>query len=175
MSATANSARPIDLATGSWTIEPGETAISFSIKKMMIWTVNGSFKLKSGTIDVADPVGDSTVSLVIDASSFDTPTEMRDKHVKSDDFLDVARFPEITFESTSVRAASTGWDVTGNLTVAGQSRQMELNVQPRGQVSDNQLQFYVSTIVKRGDFGVGKMKPMVSDDLHVEITGVATR
>lgn len=107
-----------------WTIDLKHSHVGFSVKHLMISLVRGAFHTYTATIDI--PPNDLTHSSFkgeIDAASIDTHVPERDVHLRSADFLDVAHYPKITFESTSVEAlGSNHFRVEGNLTIRGVTR-----------------------------------------------------
>ena len=80
-------------ATGTWTIDPTHSAMSFSARHLMAAKVRGSFKAFSGTINITDTPETSSVTVSIDAASIDSGVEDRDNHLRSPDFLDVENHP----------------------------------------------------------------------------------
>jgi polyisoprenoid-binding protein YceI len=102
----------------TWTIDAAHTQAEFSAKHMMITNVRGHFDGATGTIefDEADPTS-STVEATLDASTIDSGMAQRDGHLKGPDFLDVERWPTITFRSTKVEKAGRGYRITGDLTI----------------------------------------------------------
>jgi hypothetical protein len=108
--------------TTSWTIDASHSTAEFSAKHMMITTVKGRVADVRGTIaiDERDPAR-SSVEVELDAASIDTRSEQRDGHLRSADFLDVARFPTITFRSRRVEGArleaGATFLVVGDLTI----------------------------------------------------------
>jgi polyisoprenoid-binding protein YceI len=103
---------------GRWTIDPSHSHIEFVARHMMIAKVRGRFRDISGTIDIGEDPLRSHVTVVMNAASIDTGEEDRDRHLRSLDFLDVDRYPEIRFVSTSVRPGTGDrWEVVGDLTV----------------------------------------------------------
>ena len=117
-----------------WIINPHHTVASFSVRHMMVTWVLGLFSKITGTLDF-DPlqVANSSVSVEIDASSLATGVAMRDDHLKSPDFFDVAQYPTITFQSTRVEPAGLdhAW-VHGDLTIRGITRPVCLDVRWAG-------------------------------------------
>src|SRR5579864_4426238 len=99
------------LATGTWTIDPTHSEVGFSVRHLMVSKVKGSFKTFEGTITVAEDPLDSRVEARIDTSSVDTRDENRDNHLRSSDFFEVDKHPQITFVSTSVRPAGRDYVV----------------------------------------------------------------
>ena len=100
----------------------------------MISNVKGQFQKTSGTITTngSDPAS-AKIDATIDASSIDTRVEKRDTHLKSPDFLDVAKYPTITFKSTKVEADGPNkWKVTGDLTLHGVTKPVVLDVETSG-------------------------------------------
>jgi len=103
---------------GTWQIDPAHSDISFTARHMMISKVRGQFREFSGMIEIADAPEQSRAEVTIQAASVDTGDENRDRHLRSPDFLDVERFPQIRFRSTSVRVGDDDrWALTGDLTI----------------------------------------------------------
>lgn len=146
--------------SSTWTLDPAHTLVEFAAKHLMIATVKGRFSDVSGTIhiDETDPTA-SSVDAVIKAASIDTRTDQRDAHLKSADFLEVQRYPEITFRSTKVeRAGDAHYRVTGNLTIHGVTKPVVLDVHDEGRTKDpwggERAGFSATTRIDRRDFGL---------------------
>ena len=142
-------------------LDPAHSRASFAVRHMMVATVRGEFIKLAGTVvlDDAHPEA-SHVEATIDASTVNTGVEMRDNHLRSADFFDVAQFPQITFRSKAVRV--TGPDtfaVTGDLTIRDITRQVVLDVEsaafevkdPYGNVKRGAT---ATTTINRKDFGL---------------------
>lgn len=111
---------------------------------------------------------------MIDASSVDTRVEMRDNDVRSDHFLDVAKYPTITFKSKKVVIASPGkLKVTGDLTIHGVTKEVVLDVDGPSPaikaMGTSRMGASASTKIKRTDFGMTGMVPMVGDEITLTI------
>ena len=108
-------------------IDPNHSSASFSVRHMLVSTVRGRFTQVSGTIllDDADMTR-SSVNAVISTPSITTDNERRDGHLKSADFFDVAKYPEITFKSTKVEKTADGYVATGLLTIKDVSKEVRL-------------------------------------------------
>src|SRR6478736_6813586 len=93
----------------SWKIDPNHTAAQFAVRHLGISTVRGEFKKVSGSVnyDPADP-GKTSLETTIDATTVDTRVDMRDNDLRSPNFLDVQKFPTITFKSKRTESAGTG-------------------------------------------------------------------
>ena len=160
----------------TWQIDPNHTSAQFSVRHMGISTVRGAFTKVSGTVqfDPSDPTK-ASVEATIDASSIDTHVAMRDNDLKSPNYFDVAKFPTITFKSTSIKSAGAGkLAVTGDLTMHGVTKQVVLEVEgPSAPMTDPRGNTHVgasaTTTIKRTDFGVGSANPMVGDDISITI------
>lgn len=146
--------------TSTWTLDPAHTLVEFAAKHLMITTVKGRFTDVSGTIhmDEADPAA-SSVEAVIKAASIDTRTDQRDAHLKSADFLEVERYPEIRFKSTRVeRVGDAHYRVNGNLTIHGVTKTVALDVHDEGRTRDpwggERAGFSATTRIDRRDFGL---------------------
>ncbi|MGY3200055.1 YceI family protein [Streptomyces sp. TE5632] len=121
---------------GTWVFDPPHTAIRFIAKHVGMAHVHGRFTRFEGGIRVAENMGDSQVSVRIDASSISTGNQTRDNHLRSADFLDVENYPYIDF--TSTRFAYHGgskWTVHGTLTMHGTSRSAGLDTEYLGTVN----------------------------------------
>ena len=142
-------------------LDPAHTRASFAVRHMMVATVQNHFNNLTGTVvlDDAHPEA-SRVEATIDASTVNTGVEMRDNHLRSADFFDVAKYPQITFRSKAVRV--TGPDsfaVTGDLTIRDITRQVVLDVEsaafevkdPYGNVKRGAT---ATTTINRKDFGL---------------------
>jgi polyisoprenoid-binding protein YceI len=127
------------------------------------------------TYDAAN-VGASKVEVTIPLSGLNSHVADFDAHLRSDDFFDAEKFPNITFKSTSVKAAGKGkLKVTGDLTIKGTTKPVVLNVtinkvavQPMAK--REAAGFSATTTIKRSDFGVGLYAPNVSDEVKLSIT-----
>lgn len=145
--------------TNRWDIDVGHSAIHFWVRHMVISKVHGRFARWSGALqlDLAD-LGRSSVEVRIDAASIDTQVADRDAHLRSPDFLDVAKHPEIAFRSTRVEKAGAGWRVTGDLSLHGVVRQVTLDAEFAGTGKDpwgnERAGFSAKGSLDRKDFGL---------------------
>ncbi len=148
-------------AQGSWQLDPMHTLVEFSAKHMMITTVKGRFKSVRGTVvyDEADP-SRSHVEAEIDAASVDTGVGMRDNDLKSDHFLEVEKYPTITFKSRRVEMVNSEHaKVIGDLTIHGVTREVELATELTGRAKNPStgkevISFEARTAIDRKDFGL---------------------
>jgi polyisoprenoid-binding protein YceI len=124
--------------TSTWTIDPAHTEIGFAIRHLMIATVRGRFGAATGTVTI-DPANPrrSKVDVTIDVSSVDTRQEMRDNHLRSADFFDVAKYPTMHFVSKRIDGDVTGkFRVVGDLTIRGVTREITLDAVNEGNTRD---------------------------------------
>ena len=175
-------AAPVLAHADTWQIDPMHTSVEFTVRHMMISNVKGTFEKTSGTITVegSDPTT-AKIDAVIDASSINTRVERRDADLKSPDFLDVAKYPTITFKSTKVEAAGKGkWKVTGNLTLHGVAKPVVLDVESTGApihdpMGNTRAGASATTKINRKDFGLTYNKTlesggvMVGDEVSITI------
>lgn len=124
----------------------------------MVSKVRGGFGAFSGTVQVAEPIGESTVEVTIDAASFTSGDENRDAHVRGEDFLDVERFPQLVFKGSGPRQSGSGWVLPGELTIRDVTRPVELEVEALGVLADpwgnEKAAFSATTEIDREEFGV---------------------
>jgi polyisoprenoid-binding protein YceI len=151
-----------------WTFEPGHTAAEFCVRHMMVTYVRGHFKNVHGTLEFnpEDP-REASVEVSIDARGIWTGDVDRDNHLKSVDFLDVENYPEITFAGRQVKVRGNHhYTLTGDLTIRGVTRKVELDVSYLGQWGTPWWEdgvdkgpkiragFVATTEINRHDFGV---------------------
>lgn len=141
-----------------WDLDPENSSVEF-VCKHVFSNVRGMFQKPSGTVtlDEATPAN-SKVNATIDARSITTGVEERDTHLKSSDFFDVAKYPAITFVSSSVtKSSATSYSVTGNLTMHGVTRPVTLAVTasaPFQHAGGTRRAIEATTSVNRKDFGL---------------------
>jgi polyisoprenoid-binding protein YceI len=120
-------------APGAWSLDASHTRAAFVARHMMVTKVRGHFDRLSGSVQIGETPEDSHVDVVIDAASIFSGDQKRDDHLRSPDFLDVEKYPTITFRSTSVKqTGATGLKVIGDLTIRDQTRPVELTVDFEG-------------------------------------------
>jgi len=149
------------IATTTWNIDPIHTAAEFKVKHMMVSNVKGHFTGVKGvlTLDEND-LTNSRVEATIDAASINTREPQRDTHLKSGDFLDVEKFPTLSFKSTHVsRDGEAGLVVAGDLTIHGVTRNVEFEVEgltPAAKDPWGGIRMGLSAVTKisRKDFGL---------------------
>ncbi len=145
--------------TTTWQIDPQHSEVGFEVSHMMFAKVRGRFESFEGTITLGaeGAIEESRVDAEIRAASINTGQAQRDEHLRSADFFDVERFPALTFASTAVRPTGDGdLLVTGNLTIHGVTREVELMVARTGQGVDpwgnERAGFSGETRIDRRDF-----------------------
>lgn len=144
---------------GPWTIDPSHSSLLVTARHLGIASVKARFTELSGHITVERPVERSTVRSSIDAASVDTGNKLRDDHLRSPDFLDVASYPSIRFASTGLtRRGARAWLLRGELTLHGQCREVELDLRYGGYGPDSwggvRAAFHAETQLRRDDFAV---------------------
>jgi polyisoprenoid-binding protein YceI len=145
--------------TGSWNIDPAHSRVGFVARHAMVTKVRGSFNEFEGTAVVGDGGVDSTqIDLTIQAGSIDTRNADRDGHLKSGDFLELEKYPTITFHSTSVTASGTTLEVTGDLTIKGVTKSVTIPFEFDGAAQDPfgnvRAGFEGSIQILRSDYGI---------------------
>ena len=145
-------------APGTYSIDATHTHVGFAVKHFGLAKVRGEFTEFEGTVTIAEDPTASSVEVAVAAASFSSRDDGRDTHIRSADFLDVENFPQLSFRSTGVRADGDDWVVTGDLTIRGTTRSVELETEFEGAVVDpynlNRIAFSASTEIDRTDFGL---------------------
>lgn len=161
---------------GTWQIDPNHSAAQFSVRHMGVSTVRGAFSKISGTAtyDPADP-SKTTLDATIETNSVDTRVEMRDKDIRSPHFLDVEKYPTMTFHSKQVKGAGSGkLQITGDLTLHGVTKEVVLDVDgPSAAITDprgiHRIGAEATTKINRNDFGITAAPGVVGDELTIII------
>jgi len=171
-------------ADNSWTVDNAHSKLGFTVTHMMVSDVEGSFKTFSAKVTSSkDDFSDAVVDLNADVASVNTDNDQRDTHLKSADFFDAAKYPKLTFKSTSFKkVADKTYKVTGNLTLHGVTKPVTLDVKLRGtyvnQMSKkNTAGFKITGTIKRSDFGVGAKfgNAMLSDEVSLDANAEVTK
>ncbi|AWT44198.1 MULTISPECIES: YceI family protein [Streptomyces] len=145
---------------GPWTVDPAHSTVGAVAQHLGISSVRGRFTDFAASLDIApDDVTKSRVEAVIRAASIDTGNGMRDEHLRSADFLDVERFPEITYRSTGLTAVGADrWTVHGELGLHGVVRPVDLDLAYLGTGADpwggTRAAFRATTELHRDDFAM---------------------
>jgi len=179
--AVAATLAPASVAAETLKIDSDHSTVAFKVSHLVFSKVLGRFDRFEGTLtlDPAD-LTKAAVSVSIDASSIDTNEPDRDKHLKSDAFFDVEKFPKLTFQSTAVRkTADNKYEMDGNLTMRGVTKPVTLKVDVIGIGPDRgglRAGFEASTRVNRKDYGVSWNNivegggVVVGDDVDIMLT-----
>jgi polyisoprenoid-binding protein YceI len=147
--------------TGTWDLDTAHTRLGFAARHAMVATVHGNFATFSGILhlDEEDP-SKSYAEVHIDAASVFTGNETRDAHLRSPDFLDVVKYPEIVFRSTKAEAGEdeNEYRLTGDLTIRDVSRPVVLDLEFQGTAVDpygnQKVGFEGRTTINRKDWGL---------------------
>jgi len=148
------------MALEQWDFDLVHSSINFWVRHVMVSKVHGRFEKWSGTFELDDQnPSASRVSVQIDATSIDTKEPQRDGHLKSPDFLDVEKFPSITFKSTKIAPrGDQRFQVDGDLTIHGVTRPVTLDVEYGGRAKDpwgaERAGLSAHTSINRKDFGL---------------------
>jgi len=147
-------------SSSTWHVDPVHSTAQFKVKHLMISNVKGEFTSIKGTLQHSSDVSKSALEVTIDANSINTREPQRDAHLKSADFLEAEKFPNITFKSTKVTKKEGGdFAVEGDLTIHGVTRKVTLDVEaPSAPQKDpwggTRIGVEASTKINRKDFGL---------------------
>lgn len=161
---------------GTWQIDPAHSSAQFSVRHLGVSTVRGAFTKISGSAkyDSANPAA-SSLDASIEASSVDTRVEMRDNDLRSPNFLEVQKYPTITFHSKQTKLAGPGkLQISGDLTIHGLTREVVLEVEgPSAVIKDpmgnQRFGASATTKINRRDFGVSGAPGIVGDEISITI------
>jgi polyisoprenoid-binding protein YceI len=144
---------------GAFEIDPAHTFVGFSAQHLVVGRVRGRFEAVRGTVTVAEDPSASTVEVSIDTASVTTLNPTRDQDLRSEHYLDVQRYPTMTYRSTATsELPGCAWLVIGDLLLHGVTRPVELTVRFGGAVTDTsgnvRVAFHAQGSVTRHDFGL---------------------
>lgn len=167
------------LVPATYNIDPTHTSANFIVRHAGISRVRGSVPVANGTITVAKPIENSSVSVTLDATQISTGTADRDAHLRSADFFNVEVNPTWTFVSTSVTSNGEDLAVTGDLTMNGVTKSVTLDVEYTGSATDPfglpRAAFDAKLEISRKEFGLTWNAALeaggvlVSDKVRIEI------
>lgn len=172
------------VTTGTWTLDPSHTEIGFTVRHLMS-KVRGKFETFEGTIVSNEDITASTVNVSIDLASVNTGTADRDAHLRSGDFFNAEENPKMTFVSTGIAQKSdSDYVVTGDLTIKGVTKSVELATELLGEGADpwggTRVGLEATTQISRKEFGIdfnipveGADKLMIGDKITINIVAEA--
>ena len=143
---------------GTWTVDPVHSEVSFVVRHMMISKVRGRFDKFEGTfVTAADPLA-SSVTAKVDLSSINTGQEQRDAHIRSADFFEVEKYPEMTFVSTGIKQGEEGFFLEGDLRIKDVTKAVAFELEVTGFGPDayggTRCGFSATTQIDRHDYHV---------------------
>lgn len=144
----------------TWIVDPAHSEVQFKVKHLMINTVTGEFTSYRATlVSDAPDFSDAQITFEADVNSINTRNEMRDGHLKSDDFFGADNFPTMSFSSTSFQSKGDGkHEMVGNLTIRDVTRQIVLDVDYGGEMVDfygnTKAGFEIAGTINRKEFGL---------------------
>ena len=160
-----------------YTVDPVHSQIGFSVTHLGLSTVSGRFTNYTAHVVLDKGVMTSlSAEATIQVASVDTSVDKRDEHLRSPDFFDAAKFPEIRFEGVKAEKDGTGWVLVGKFTIRGTARALRLPVTVAGPVADpwgnQRIGLQAKTTINRHDYGVGSDKVVdkaIGDDVTLDI------
>ena len=177
---TTISATTLPLASGIWTADPAHSSVGFVVRHLGLSKVRGRFESVPAQLGVGDDLSTSSVSAEIDMGSVETGNADRDAHLASSDFFNAATNPTMTFRSTDIAGDGEAYRMTGDLTINGITKEIELDVEFFGTSvfpmdQSTRAGFSATGSLSRKDFGisfnapVGADKVMISDKVTLEL------
>jgi polyisoprenoid-binding protein YceI len=156
-------ASAVELGTAQWAIDPAHSEVGFTVRHLMS-KVRGQFATFEGTIRTDGDPAASSVEVVIESGSITTNNAQRDAHLRSADFFDPAKGGELRFVSTAITESADGHVITGDLTVNGVTKQVDLAAEFLGVEVDGygqtKLGAEATTSIDRRDFNVTWNMPL---------------
>jgi polyisoprenoid-binding protein YceI len=157
-----------------YAMDPVHGGVTFKISHLGLAWVHGRFNDFSGSFAIDPDPDKCSFSMTIKTESIDTNNAKRDEHLRSPDFFNAKQFPVIVFKSTSVKAMQGGYEVTGDFSLHGVTKQVKLALLggrkaefPKGM---QRTGFSTELVIKRSEFGMDKAADALGDDVHVAIS-----
>ncbi len=169
--------KPVD--TTVWSVDKAHSRFGFSITHLGVNEIEGNFKAYECTITAPkEDFTGATLEMSADINSINSDNEMRDAHLKKDEFFDAAKFPNMTFKSKSFKAeGEKKYKITGDLTLHGVTKEVVLDGMYRSGINPMSQKpvvgFRVTGTIKRSDFNIGSKfpAPMLSDEVQLVANG----
>lgn len=147
-------------AQSKWTLDPAHSNVRFTVPHLVISEVEGSFSKFDGSVSHNKPdFTDASIQFTVDVASVDTDNERRDGHLKSDDFFNAEKYPQMKFQSTSFKKISDNkYELNGNLTIRDVTKPVKFDVVYGGTAKDGRgttkAGFKATTTINRFDYGL---------------------
>ena len=158
MSAVATPTLNATLTPGAWAVDPSHSAVSFSVRHLMVSKVRGRFGAFTGTFVIGDDLLASSLQASVEMTSVNTDDEGRDAHLRGPDFFDVEQFPTMSFVSTALVATGGNYALTGDLTIKGVSHVVTFALEFEGVSVDpwgnTKAGFSAEAEINRKDWGL---------------------
>ena len=162
-------------APGTYEIDPVASTVRFDTRAMFgLLPVRGTFTISHGRITVAESPEEASVEVAMDAASFESGNQQRDDHVRSSDYLDVARHPEIVFRSQCLERSAKDASLLGELTACGVTQSVSVTITSVA-CEDRRITAHGTATMDRYAFGVTKAKGMTGRHLKITLEVVANR
>lgn len=167
------------LPAGRWTLDAPHSGVSFVVRHLGLANVRGRFGSFDATLDVGADLATTELTASIDLASVDTNNADRDAHLRSSDFFATDEHPTLAFRSTRITGAGEDYEVAGDLTIAGVTKEVELSVEFHGTEvfpvdQRTHAGFTAAAEIRRSDFGVDfgivpGEKLLLGDKVKVEL------
>jgi polyisoprenoid-binding protein YceI len=164
------------VVAGTYKVDPNHTQVVWSVNHLGFSTLYGAFGAKDGSLTI-DPknLAATKVSVSFAIADMSVTSSKFSTHLQSADFFDVAKFPTATFVSTGVQATGNNAKIMGNLTIHGVTKPVTLDAKLMGAGANPMSKattagFTATATIKRSEFGLGMVAPVVSDDVTLHIT-----
>jgi len=163
-----------------WELDKSHTRVGFTVAHHMISEVDGNFKVYDAKMTCTkEDFSDAVFEFSAETASINTDFEMRDGHLREEDYFDVAKYPKLTFKSTSfTRVAGDKYKVVGDITIKGVTKSIEMDLvligpQLNERVQQQEIGIKATGSIKRLDFGIGNNLPLfnVSDQIDLRVLG----
>jgi len=170
----------LPLAAGLWTLDANHSGVYFVVRHLGLSNVRGRFDRFTAALDVGSTLDTVAVSAAIELSSVDTNNADRDAHLRTSDFFDTDKHPTMTFVSTALTGSDDSYELQGDLTIAGVTKPVTLDVEFNGTEvfpadQSTHAGFTATTQLRRSDFGIefgivaGAEKILLGDKIKVEL------
>lgn len=150
----------LTIAQTKWNFDKAHTNIGFKVDHMVITTVSGNFQEYEGSITLeSDTFENASINFTIEVASINTENKQRDNHLRSDDFFNAEKFPEMTFRSKSMKKVDGNkYKLVGDLTIRDVTKEVTLDVVHKGTIKDpwgnTRAGFNINGAVNRFDFNL---------------------
>jgi polyisoprenoid-binding protein YceI len=160
-------------AADDYNVDVVHSSMTFKIQHLGLAFVHGRFNEFSGTLSINPDAAKCSFTMNVKVETIDTANAKRDEHLRTAEYFDVKKYPEITFKSTAVKAGKDGYEVTGDFSMRGVTKSITFTLTggKKAEIKGQQrIGFSTDLMIKRSDYGMKAGIPAIGDEVYISIS-----